>query len=263
MANKRTLLTKEYLQFLGVKDVTEDGIVIGAKGNPIAVRDNGHKYKVMGFNRAELGKPFNLYIHHIVWVWFNGSLKSDWDVHHKDKNPANNALDNLMAMPHAEHLRRHKLEQIKDSTFELKCKLDRPRSYYEELLTKYQDEYLKAPELYGKSTDPRYKRVVANIANTKARLRYYDNHRKEAEILVAKKKEYTEEEAARRAAKKQSVKDRKLLEQYKIMFKEAGNKGMWRQMIKVINAWDTLEQVQKDHVFDTLHRFFSKYGVSF
>ena len=73
-------------------------------------------------------------------------------------------------------------------------------------------------------------------------------------------REYTKEETARLKAKKQSVKDRKLLEQYKLMFKEAGNKEMWHQMCKVINAWDSLEQVQKDHVFDTLHRFFDKYG---
>ena len=77
---------------------------------------------------------------------------------------------------------------------------------------------------------------------------------------MAKKREYTEEETARLAAKKDSVRDRKILEQYKLMFKEAGNKNMWHQMCKVIKAWDTLEQFQKDHVFDTLHNFFSKYG---
>ena len=68
---------------------------------------------------------------------------------------------------------------------------------------------------------------------------------------------------ADKAAWRQSVKERKILEQYKIMFREAGNKNMWRQMIRVINQWDTLEQIQKDHVFDTLHKFFNKYGISF
>ena len=71
-----------------------------------------------------------------------------------------------------------------------------------------------------------------------------------------------DEETARKEAKKQSIKDRKVLEQYKLMFKEAGNKAMWHQMCEVIKKWDTLEQIQKDHVFDTLHRFFSKYGIS-
>lgn len=63
--------------------------------------------------------------------------------------------------------------------------------------------------------------------------------------------------------KKQLVKDRKLLEQYKKMFKEAGNKGMWRQMIKVIKQWDTLEDFQREHVWNVLHGFFDKYGVKY
>ena len=58
--------------------------------------------------------------------------------------------------------------------------------------------------------------------------------------------------------KQQNVKDRKLLAQYKQMFKEAGNSAMWHQMCKVINAWDDLEEVQKNHIFEVLHRFFSK-----
>lgn len=243
MTNKRNLLTKEYLQFLGVKEVHENGTVIGAKGKPIAVRDNGHNYKVMGFRRQELGKPFNLYIHHIVWVWFNGKLEPDWDVHHKDKNPANNALDNLVAMPHTEHLRRHKLEQIKESTFELKCKLDRPRSYYEDLLAKYQDEYLKAPELYGKSTDPRYKRVVANIANTKARLRYYDNHTMEVNEMTEYKKDLME------------------LASWKKYFKEEGNKRLWHECCTIekivkekgIEAWPVVK-----HALEVAHKHFKR-----
>lgn len=72
-----------------------------------------------------------------------------------------------------------------------------------------------------------------------------------------------EEESARLEAKKQSIKDRKLLEQYKLMFKEAGNKNMWHQICKIIKQWDTFEQIQKDHVFDTLHKFFDKYGVNY
>ena len=67
-----------------------------------------------------------------------------------------------------------------------------------------------------------------------------------------------EEEAARIEAKKQSTKDRKVLEQYKLSFKEAGNKKMWHEMCKVIKAWDSLEEIQKQHVFETLNRFFGR-----
>lgn len=63
-------------------------------------------------------------------------------------------------------------------------------------------------------------------------------------------------EAARSEAKKQSIKDRQVLEQYKQLFKEAGNKGMWHQLCKVIKVWDSLEEVQKNHVWEVLHKFF-------
>ena len=66
------------------------------------------------------------------------------------------------------------------------------------------------------------------------------------------------EETARIEAKKQSIKDRKTLEQYKLMFKEAGNRAMWHEMCSVIAAWDSLEQIQKEHVWEVLHRFFKK-----
>ena len=69
-----------------------------------------------------------------------------------------------------------------------------------------------------------------------------------------------EQKAKALAIKQQSIKERKILEQYKQTFKDVGNKGMWHEMCKVIKAWDTLEQIQKDHVFETLHNFFSKYG---
>ena len=66
----------------------------------------------------------------------------------------------------------------------------------------------------------------------------------------------TEQKKLKAKVKQQNVKDRKLLAQYKQMFKEAGNTAMWHQMCKVINAWDTLEDLQKNHIFEVLHRFF-------
>lgn len=58
--------------------------------------------------------------------------------------------------------------------------------------------------------------------------------------------------------KKTSVKERKILEQYKLMFKELGNKAMWHQIIHIIRIWDTLTDLQKNHVFDTLHNTFGE-----
>jgi hypothetical protein len=137
----------------------------------------------------------------------------------------------------------HKLERIKESTFELKCNLKKPRIFYEELLDKYLAEYLKAPELYGKSTDPRYKRVVANIANTKARLRYYDNHIKEANELAEFQKDLEE------------------LAIWKKTFKENGNIKNWRECIAIEkmakeNGIKTKSIVK--HALEVAHNYFRK-----
>lgn len=172
-------------------------------------------------------------------------------IDHINSNKLDNRLENLQLLTPQENTNKERGE----STKQIKCKLDRPRDYYEDKLAKYMALYEEAKKNHDEYGAHKQR---ANLANIKARLRYYDAHREEAETLMAKKKECTEEEAARLSAKKQSVKDRKLLEQYKLMFKEAGNKGMWHQMCKVIEAWDSLTDVQKNHVWEVLHKFFRK-----
>lgn len=60
------------------------------------------------------------------------------------------------------------------------------------------------------------------------------------------------EEAAK---KRESVQERAILNQYKIMFREQGNKAMWHQMCKVIKAWDSLEETKKLSIFEKLNKF--------
>lgn len=283
-------LTKERLIQEGFTEITKEGRLFkgerevfphwnGKEGNPnrylcimayqrdseghlIKGRDRLIKYTrkdgSIGESKNWLAKQETFGLHRVMWAWFYGEVPEGYVVDHINNQHSrieDYHLDNLQLLTPKENITKERICNVR----EIPCKLDRPRSYYEDKLAKY--EALHEEAKANKDADKAH-HLRTNIAQTRARLRYYDNHRKEAETLMAKKKIYTEAEVARRAAKKQSVKDRKLLEQYKIMFKEAGNKGMWRQMIKVINAWDTLEQIQKDHVFDTLHRFFSKYGVS-
>ena len=213
----------------------------------------------MGETKTWLGKLRTIGLHRAMWAWFHGDVPEGMVVDHinnKHSRIEDYHLDNLQLLTPKENLAKEREE----STRQVKCRLDRPRTYYEEKLTKY--EALHEEAKANKNAYEAHKQR-GNLAQTRARLRYYDSHREEAESLMAKKNEYTAEEAARLEARKQSIKDRKLLEQYKLMFKEAGNKGMWRQMIKVIKQWDTFEQIQKDHVFDTLHRFFDKHGVNY
>jgi ribosomal protein L37AE/L43A len=80
---------------------------------------------------------------------------------------------------------------------------------------------------------------------------------------TGKREAIQETESMRIKNKKKSIRDRKLLEQYKQMFKEAGNKTMWHEICTVIKNWDKFDTLQQEHIFDTLHKFFDKYGISY
>lgn len=200
-------------------------------------------------------KTRSIPLHRAIWAWYNNEVPEGMVVDHINNQHTNleedYRLSNLQLLTPQENVTKERECNIKLSP----CKLDRPRSYYENKLTKYEALYEAAKKEHN-AREARKQRN--NIANIRARLRYWDINREEAETLVAKKKVYTEEEAARLEAKNQSIKDRKLLEQYKLIFKEAGNKGMWHQMCKVINTWDSLEEIQKNHVWDVLHKFFGR-----
>ena len=269
-------LTKEDLMKGGIINVTKDCHIFGKNGelsvqqahkqNYITVTvydcdDEGNKIKIP-CTRLINGKMYNTYVfktrviglHRVMWAWHRGEVPEGMVVDHINNQHSkleDYRLDNLQLLTPKENV----MKEREFSTRQLKCKLDRPRSYYEEKVKKYEALYEEAKE--AGQTDKVHK-LRGNLAQCRARLRYWDFNRKEIEAIMAKKNEYTEAEAARREAKKQNIKDRKLLEQYKLMFKEAGNKGMWHQMCKVIKSWDSLEQIQKDHVFDTLHKFFGR-----
>lgn len=276
MAEGITEITKEGRVFKGNKEIFPHWIPNKSTGDYLGIsiseRDSeGHlikgKDRIYKYTRKDgtvhetlswTGKLRTIGLHRAIWAWIYGEVPEGMVVDHinnKHSQIEDYHLDNLQLLTPKENLAKERGE----STRQVKCKLDRPRSYYENKLAKYEALYEEAKKTQNKIEAHKQR---ANLANIRGKLRYWDANRKEAETLMAIKKEYTEEETAHKEARKQSIRDRKILEQYKIMFREAGNKQMWKQMIRVINAWDTLEQVQKDHVFDTLHRFFSKHGIS-
>lgn len=44
-------------------------------------------------------------LHRRVWEDANGPIPDGWDIHHRDENKTNNALDNFECLPKAEHTR--------------------------------------------------------------------------------------------------------------------------------------------------------------
>lgn len=284
-------LTKERLIQEGFTEITKEGRLFkgdrevfprwnGKEDNPnrylciiVSQRDSeGHlikgKDRVYKYTRKDgtireshswQAKQETFGLHRVMWAWFHGEVPEGYVVDHinnKHSRIEDYYIDNLQLLTPKENITKERICNVK----EIPCKLDRPRSYYEEKLAKYEALYEEAKATKNAS-EARKQR--GNLSQIRARLRYWDSHKEEIETNINERSKNMSEVNTAKEAKKQSVKDRKLLEQYKKIFKEAGNKGMWRQMCKVIKVWDTLEQIQKDHVFDTLHRFFDKYGISY
>lgn len=62
-----------------------------------------------GYSRFQcypkLGKPFDVYIHRFIWVFFNGPIGPGLQINHLDFNRKNNHLGNLELTTHFENVR--------------------------------------------------------------------------------------------------------------------------------------------------------------
>lgn len=230
-------ITKSYLQYLGVTEVTEDGKVFNKRGEikPCARNKQGRlsirihdaeKYNsVPKEKRNNNSGKVSLRLHHVVYAWFNSEVPYSKVIHHKDMNYLNNSIDNLEALTPEEHKAKH------SSTRELKCRLDIPRSWYEEKLAEV--------EAIKKKTKVNYDK----ISNYRAKLRYYDSHIAEAQKLNEFNKDCME------------------LAAWKATFKEHNNKKLWHEcctiekMVKEqdIEAWPVVR-----HALEVAHKYFGK-----
>ena len=261
--NKRQFskeITKEYLKRLGIEYVSPDGKCVIKNGKPATICVNKRAkrpYSYIGFydhdtrasvpieERKHSTGSITLYIHVLNYVWNKADKPEGMVIDHIDNDPTNNYLSNLQCITQQENL----IKERGDSNKMIKCNINKPRSFYEEKLAAYEAELEKARKT-------RNAQLCHNLENrvweTKARLRYWDAHQADHKKL----EEVQRLEAERLAAKKQSVKDRRLLVEWKELFREKGNKHMWHQLCQVIYKWDTFEAPQKEHVFEVLHKTF-------
>jgi endogenous inhibitor of DNA gyrase (YacG/DUF329 family) len=49
-------------------------------------------------------------LHRAIWESVNGKIGDGFHIHHKDENPLNNSIDNLVRMPKADHSKHHGLK---------------------------------------------------------------------------------------------------------------------------------------------------------
>lgn len=51
------------------------------------------------------------YLHRVVWETERGPIPDGWQIHHRDGDPGNNAIDNLECLPPSEHASEHFSEE--------------------------------------------------------------------------------------------------------------------------------------------------------
>ena len=190
-------LTKDYLMKLGITDVTPDGLHIYKGSEELAQYIPKTKNVKRRYFRVSLYDPeirqatpkeertsttgaIIIPVHVINYVWNKGPRELGLVVDHIDNNPLNNHIDNLQLINQRENVKKDREASIR----ELKCKLDRPLSYYEDKLAYYEDLYQKAVK-EGNQEEAHKKRV--NTYQQRAKIRYWLSHKEEAEALIAKK----------------------------------------------------------------------------
>lgn len=174
-------LTKEYLMKLGVIDITPDGkhIYIGPDKEAVQLTLNTGHLAINMYDRdiynllypitkcSSVGEIL-IPVHRAVYAWYHGST-NNMVVDHINDIKTDNRIDNLQLLTPKENIWKHRECDV----WEMKCRLNKPRSFYEEKLEMYEKAY-EAAKL-AKDSD-RVHKLRTNLSQSRARLRYWDSH---------------------------------------------------------------------------------------
>ena len=230
-ANK---LTKNDLLKAGIINVSADGLHITGIIRDFKQTPSGSGHlNCLGWG-----------VHRIVYAWFHGEAPEGLVIDHINNNKTDNRIENLQAITPGENIWKDREHDV----VLIKCKLSKPRSFYEDKLENFYTKYEQA-KLEGNAEAAHTLR--SNISMTKARLRYWDAHSEEYQQFILK------EEAKQQYHK--NADNKKKLAEYKKLFKELKNKPMWRQIITVSKQWDSLEQTKQEEILKKLSDFVANY----
>lgn len=81
-------------------------------GRKFSIRDTGY-YAATDGDRALM--------HRVVWWLAHGPIPDDWDVHHINHDRTDNRLENLQALPKADHTRLHGEVMPEEPTVDILC----------------------------------------------------------------------------------------------------------------------------------------------
>ena len=193
-------LTKEMLVANGIELITEDGTVIRNGKQVIPTQnkksgylqlyiyeldEDGNKIKVPIIRKfKKCKKPTTTYnyktttigLHRAMWAWFYGVVEEGWIIDHRSNKHTSIEdynINNLQIISQRENATKDR----KAGVWELKCRLNKPLSYYEDKLIYYEDLYKKALKDGNKYE---IRKQACNTNHQKAKIRYWLSHKAEA-----------------------------------------------------------------------------------
>lgn len=184
-------LTKQDLMDAGITEITTDGkvfrgeielnLITNAKGYKniyIYDRDeNGNMIKVIPKNATPGQYAYKtrvIGLHRAMWAWFYDEVPEGMVIDHinnKHEELSDYNLNNLQILTPAQNLEKEKGK----SNRVMKCKLNKSREFYEEKLNELIKSYEKAKAHQDAKAAHKLR---TEIANYKARLRYWDENTK-------------------------------------------------------------------------------------
>lgn len=190
--NYASRLTKDELIKNGITLVTEDGLVFrGEQQVKFSINSAGYwvvPIYVLDENGNKIKKPIKrqykdrshmtdtyvydsriIGLHRLMWAWHFSEVPEGYVVDHisnKHENLEDYHLSNLQLLTPGENLAKER----RTSTRQMKCSLKRPLSWYEDRLNMYLEKYNEAKATHNAELAHKLR---TNIADTKARIRYY------------------------------------------------------------------------------------------
>lgn len=237
--NFNTGLSREYLEYLGITNITEDGRIYKGQNELSQNPESGGYMRVSISDKR--GKNRNILTHRAVYAWYRGYIPPKLQIDHVDGNVANNNISNLRLATAAENRAN---QHHKAGTFEMRCSMKFPRAHYEAMLEKA-------------LAMPKGRARTAKVSQYKAKLRYWNSHAEEYEEYLAKKETESKLEEQKTESKRLSEAKIKLKFCAK-KYKELGQLQQWHVLNNVVkNASllpiDKVEEIAQRH-FDKLSK---------